>query len=521
MRLVKIAPFLAGLLAPWPAFAQPDAGDDSESSESGVGAYSDVPVGPFQMVPPPVNGPRLGEGDGDWTLRYGGFLRGGYHGSFGQRTDANGNSFNAVHIPGTLPDNVWNTWLVTNAQPTSWGSFSLTLGTNTISTGMYFGAWAHAPQAASPGMTTWAEGTMAFGPWVTLRSNSLFGSKFRGEVSIGNAGRSYGQAGKYDLGPYGTTAVGGVWSYGELMALERDFGDYTLRLEHSIGANPGDNNLVSTTVVHHAHLIGTYKDTVRTGLHYFGVYAKDERNTTRSEPDGTISAVGADLRLNNTLIGDFFIGGGHVRLDHARHVGPAFVVANVAGGQAFMDNFLGADTTLTRKTPEGVIQNYGTGALTNVMVQYDFSLAAFKQYPTPFWGDAADLRISLFGLGTKVRSTDPDWDNVLKVKAGVDVLYAFLPWLGFACRYDYVMANVDKPEQTFQVISPRMVFRTSFGSHEQIMLQYSHYTYASDSQGQVLGPRMPSAGLMSPSAVGQPDKPYDANVVGIAAQMWY
>jgi hypothetical protein len=511
MRPVKFAFFIAGLLAPLPALAQLDQPDDGTQS-SGPGAYSDVPVGPFNMLPPPVNGPRLGEGDVDWTMNYSGFLRGGYHASFGARTDSNGNTFDAYHIPGTLPDNIWNTWLLTNAQPTSWGSFSLTLGTNTISTGMYFGAWAHAPQPASPSMTQWAEGTMAFGPWVTLRSNSLFGSKFRGEISLGNAGRSYGQAGKYDLGPYGTTAVGGVWAYGELVALEKDFGDYTLRLEDSLGANPGDNNLVATTVVHHAHLIAKYKETVRAGLHYFAISAKDERYTTRGEPDGGITALGADLRLNNTLIGDFFLGGGFVKLDHSRHVGPAFVVSNVAGGQAFMDNFLGADVSLP---------NYGTGSLANLMIQYDFSLAALKQYPTPFWGDAADLRISVFGLGTKVRSTDPDWDNVLKVKVGADMLYAFLPWLGFAVRYDRVMPNVDSPEQTFQVISPRVVLRTSFGSHEQIMLQYSHYFYGTDADGRVTGPRLPSAFPMAPSAVGRPNQPYDADVVGIAAQMWY
>jgi len=44
-------------------------------------------------------------------------------------------------------------------------------------------------------------------------------------------------------------------------------------------------------------------------------------------------------------------------------------------------------------------------------------------------------------------------------------------------RYDWVQPNMDDSTHSFMVFSPRLVFRTAFVTHEQIMLQYQYYTY--------------------------------------------
>jgi hypothetical protein len=507
MRPVNYAFYLAGLLSPLPAFAQ-------ASGPPPVGPSSDV-LDPFTILAPPLNGPRLGEGDDDWTMRYTGYLAGAQHGSLGYKWDANtGHVTHPFHIPALIPDNLYGTWTSTGVQPSSWAHFSLMLGTSLIETGMTAGAWTHAPQSQAPGQSQWAEGVMAFTPWVTVRTNDLYGSKIRADMTIGGAGGGYGQAGKYDSGPYGTTAVGNVGAFGVRAAVEKDFGDITLRLEYGLGANgyPG-NATLATSVVNHGHIITRYQnDKIRTGVHYYSVVAQDDRVITGKEPDGSIKAFGADLRLGNLPFGDFFIGGGHVILDHVMHIGGGFSTVNVGDGQGFMNNFLGTDTT---------IKDAGTGTLTNLMAQYEFSSGALERYPGAFWGDGPDLHIRVFGVGTKVRSVDPLWNKKLKIKGGADAVYSFSPYMAVGLRYDRVMPDMDDQVQNFNIITPSILLRSGYNAHEKITINYSRYIYGKKADGSIPGPQMPNPTILQANQTGDPMHLYDENVFGIMGSMWF
>src|SRR4029079_2567020 len=103
--------------------------------------------------------------------------------------------------------------------------------------------------------------------------------------------------------------------------------------------------------------------------------------------------------------------------------------------------------------------------------EYNISWAKFLYHPEPFWGEGPDLITSVFSnVGSVMQSEDPDFDGRKMVKAGAEVTYRFLPWVGVSGRYDHVVPNSKDKEETFDVISPKLLFKADWNSHEQITL---------------------------------------------------
>jgi hypothetical protein len=98
-----------------------------------------------------------------------------------------------------------------------------------------------------------------------------------------------------------------------------------------------------------------------------------------------------------------------------------------------------------------------------------------------------------------------------------------LPWLGLGGRYDVVEPNLDNSTESFSVISPRIIFRTAFVTHEQLLIQYSRYFYGSDYRP-MLGPQPGSmSGSQFPynSQNGASGLGVDKNAAQIAAIIWF
>ncbi len=178
------------------------------------------------------------------------------------------------------------------------------------------------------------------------------------------------------------------------------------------------------------------------------------------------------MRFNGGIYGELFLGGSYVKVSQALHVDGTLQVVHVAGGQAMMDNFLG---DVASGPPGSHNSNYGTGSLKNILVQYDYSFGTLARYPEDFWGNGPDIKVQLFGLYTKVRSADPDWDNQDKLKFGAKVIYSPLSWLQGSMRFDRVIPNMNTDPnadpttqrvkalgQNFSVLSTRLTLRTSF-----------------------------------------------------------
>jgi hypothetical protein len=93
--------------------------------------------------------------------------------------------------------------------------------------------------------------------------------------------------------------------------------------------------------------------------------------------------------------------------------------------------------------------------------------------------------VALYGMLNKVKSdyrpTDKTiWgptDGNLKLKFGADLQYHATPSLTAAIRFDRLQPNSEVPEQSFAVISPRLVFTSNWVTREQLTFQYSRYLY--------------------------------------------
>jgi hypothetical protein len=487
--------------------------------------------GPFTMVPPPVHGPAYGEGvSDDFTLTYHGYLSAPMLVTLGEKrpqstaADKAGTPIHSLNL--NLPDAVYNTWLQTYAQPGAWGSFTMGIGTSHVQGTVLIGAWNFNQGQQTPQNAAYAQTALSFYPGLRFIVDDLFQSKTRMELRLGGTGGRYGTAGKYDSGVYGTPIVGGIFGLGQLVALERDFGDLRLGIEEGVGVNGhGANGPLGTTMTGHTHLLFNYKnDTLKGGVHYMVAWTQDERQAPR-DPDGSIKIIGADMRFNGGVFGELFVGGSFVKLTHAQHVDGSIQTVHVSGGQAFMDNYLGTDPT-----PE-TGNDHATGSLRNFEVQYDYSFGALARYPENFWGDGPDLKFTLFGLFTQVGSFDPVWDHVKKLKFGAQVVYSPLSWFSTGLRVDRVIPSMDTdinapPEepirsvgQNFSILSPKITLRSQFAAHETVSFQYSHYFYGTKADGTPGIPVTPKPDLMQIS--GNPLKPFDSDVFSIQGTMWF
>jgi hypothetical protein len=131
----------------------------------------------------------------------------------------------------------------------------------------------------------------------------------------------------------------------------------------------------------------------------------------------------------------------------------------------------------------------GTGSVDSVLAQYEFSLTNFLQMSEEggqkFWGEGSDLKVAIYGMLNKVKSdyrpVDPTiWgptDGNLKVKYGADIQYHATPSLTAALRVDRLQPNSEVPEQSFSILSPRLVFTSNWVTREQLTFQYSRYLY--------------------------------------------
>ncbi|HMF39738.1 MAG TPA: hypothetical protein VKQ32_03530, partial [Polyangia bacterium] len=194
---------------------------------------------------------------------------------------------------------------------------------------------------------------------------------------------------------------------------------------------------------------------------------------------------------------------------NAIYLQDAIEVLHSFGGWQLHDNYFGS--------PGGT--DPVTGTIDTVEFQYSFSWGALFWYPQAFWGQAADLVTTVFGMYNKVDAPmNPANPHVTKLKFGAEATYLPLSWFGIGGRYDAVQPDRSDSEQNFSVLSPRLYFRTDFVTHEQIMVQYSRYFY-----GNAYMPGDPRGGGMYPynSQTGAAHMGVDKNAAQIAAIIWF
>jgi hypothetical protein len=366
--------------------------------------------------------------------------------------------------------------------------------------------------------------------------------------------------------------IGATGAVGETLGLETDLGDSTFRLEHGFGGNPYVNDTtLGSSLLHHAHLFYGYKQNFKVGLHYMTAWTTDERParpnglqqtvvnnvstyagiTDQYNPitEGRMTVFGADMRANAGILGSLFVGGSIIKASHADTVAPLIYVLNTVGGRGLRDNFLGGD---------------GTGTITSVLAQYDYSFVTLARYlahyPPSYWTNGPDLTLSLFGTLSKIKAdayplyqtgavagtfdktggtkTAPT-DGETKMKFGGELLYSALPYLTLGARFDRVLpwskTKADLPPgESFSVISPKLQVKTNFFSRETLTFQYSHYYYGKSDAGVLMadaqyqgrgtaantanGPLLPA---LNSTTSPVENVPYDKDLFYMAATMWW
>ena len=340
-----------------------------------------------------------------------------------------------------------------------------------------------------------------------------------GDVSlvVGSFSNRYGTAGKYDAGMYETYLFGRTKAAGETLTARVDLTpELSLLVEHGIGAkldvipfdtiNPRPDYLPfpgpvpqGSTFLHHAHLGFEYDKKLRVTGHYLTSWTPDDNPApgVKSDP-GRLTVMGAEAKLRGGVAGDGYVGFSHIRAEDILPLADAIEVLHSAGGWQFKNNYFGRFDPRSSMTPPD-----DTGAVDSVVLQYSLSIGRLVRYPTRFSGNGPDLTLTLFGMFNNV-----DSENFAhqKLKYGAEVIYSPLEVLAFGARGDQVQPDMDDSRQSFAVLSPKLILRTSFIAHERVLLQYSRYF-----NGEAAYPAFPYNRL--PEA--------DRDVLMLSASMWW
>jgi hypothetical protein len=415
--------------------------------------------------------------------------------------------------------------------------------------------------------------------YVTLTPH--LGAHIRIKTKIGAFWNKYGMSGKYDAGKYDTYLFGRTHVMGEVIEAEADAGDLTFRLSEGFGVkdeelefSPITYPFPGFTMVPHAHAGVSYKKIIDFNAHIIYALSQDARvenvplggdgvagegpvsPANPIDPDGHIGVTGAEVRFSGGVFGELYAGYSHVFAAEAQEVGPAIEPISSLGGYSggpgqpgsAVPAAMGVSPTTDYYGPNGIVDNYlgscpkctaaqlGTGQIDTVLVQYDFSFGYLwrktKNHNADFRGDGPDVRMSLFGEYQSVSSTDvgtngmPEnplvGDGVKKLKYGTDIVVSPVPWLGLGVRADYVQPTNKDLHESFGVLSPKIIFRSSYLSHEEVTAQYSHYFDGADVMPQ--GPNGPLPFSGGPGCAPNPSwtcSVPDKNVFGVKATMWW
>jgi hypothetical protein len=525
--------------APSPATAPAPEAADSTTTEAAVSgqatvtgdtaAASGVVSGAAATGSPSARGNEAAIKGAEWEMEFHGYLRAPMRVGLGKRDNPlEGQSSTTYHYP-VLPDDQYLSWQFTSHNKKDWAEVFLSYGTP-------YAKGVVAMQGFNFTDASWNLSNAQFGisqGYVHLTPDLGY-ENFRLEAKAGAFWARYGLAGKWDAGEYDTYLFGRTHVMGALSRVEFDVDDANmLWFEAGVGAkrpNPTQFNNARFTLLAHGHVGLRLGMGIELSGHYMHAFAKEEDRIVQppnpppmgGEPspyrapnypssvmgakDGSLATMGVDARMELGAFGFAYLGFSHIKAKEALVIAPAIEVLHAYGGGEFQngvtDNYLGpscrgiSNPTLNsgpfltnRESPKNAAPDTaavpgcsrGNGSVNSVLAQWEFSLQNFLQQSAggqKFWGDGQDLKATLYGMFNKVSSDVPLYDGNTKLKYGADVQAQIMPWLTFATRFDRVQPNSDIAEQSFAILSPRLVFKSTFNTREQISIQYSRYFYS-------------------------------------------
>jgi hypothetical protein len=521
------APAEAAAVEPQTDRASPQPKRRGKSTQLGLSPQS------TEVAPPSAGPPSVAEAPtSNWGFRFHGFFRGPMRLSMGTEP-GRGVQF---HAPPVTPDLNYTTWSFTNNNPGPWGEMLFQYGNNRVTM---------TTAIASYNITSggWRELQDQFGidrAFLTLNFPDALGDVGMMVWNVGVFGDRYGAMGKYDGGAYDTYMIGRTRIAGATGIFDLDLTDsFKLVVEGGGGAKmdvqvwhkspypswqpfPGHAQM-GTTMLAHAHVGGVFAQVLTLTGHYMYTWTKDAMRTDMNRipeeqngpgapyaaRDGSMRILGVDLRLDGRWLGDGYLGFSSIKTANVGVLSDTIEVIHSQGGWQYQANYT---------------SSYGDSTVNSIGLQYTFSLAAFLRRPQEWWGQGPDFTIQVFGMYNRISGLAATNEPAMaflgksKLKLGTQLLYTPLTFMSGGVRFDSVQPNMDDRTHSFWVLSPRLLFRTAFVTHEQVMIQYQYYScgswYRNDPTASLPFPYGQSGNLWVPL---QPDK----HTLTIAASMWW
>jgi hypothetical protein len=330
--------------------------------------------------------------------------------------------------------------------------------------------------------------------------------QLRVDARIGAFSDGYGGAGEYDAGRYQTWLFGQTHLVGERVRVEVEtpIDGLTAWAEQGLGGKqpmPSEYNNARFTLLHHEHGGLRIAQVVTLGGHAVNAWSEE----------GGITIGGFDVRVDHGRLGHLYLGGSRLHARRAQTVAGVIDVIHSFGGGEF-------DLGIVHNYLDGPDQrSRGTGTVWTALGQLDASLARLL-LGRPRWTPGRDLTLSAWGMGNLVASNDPDMDGVTKLKYGTELGFVATSMFTFAARVDRVEPNSAIPSQSFLVLTPQFIVRSSWFSNEQISLSYSRYVYA---QSECTPAEASSHCVQIPVPWGQERPTPDVDVFKLGVTMWW
>lgn len=439
----------------------------------------------------------------DWTFSYSGFMSASLEVSTAEReVPQEGQEKTVLHTLPVIIDE-YNSFTSTNARPGNWVNMNFSYGNDVVSSSVSINTY-------NPTQPTnfWQVGSQYFINNAFLRFRVPQIEGFRVGWTVGYFTNNYGTLGQYGGGLYTHAITGGPQGVGETVVVERDIADgVTLVFEHGLMGNAGGkapNDIVmgdgneadpawAASFTNHGHLgIVTGSTTQwQAQVHLMNTWSQDDRlqrNPLRNPPL-TNNEFPADLPTTREL-DESYVRDGRLTVAgfDAKMVSPTYGVLGV--GVSYIDGYysfplrgittFGGDPERLTNSWWGV-NSAGTGTLLVGGISYTMSVARLILAPDPFSGRAPDIVITTGATFGRTTSSDLEFDKRVRHKYGVDALYTVLPWLGFGLRLDRVVPSSKNDRQTYHVVAPRILFKTDWGSRENITLGYVKWFFGPES----------------------------------------
>jgi hypothetical protein len=430
----------------------------------------------------PFSAPTLGD---DWTFNFWGYMSAALRVGQGERLNPTSQQYETTfHTYPRIVD-AYGQFEGTNAPQGSWVDLTFEYGNNRVTSHVKISTWKPAEGA----------------DWTPMGSQNFFQQAYLTfkipvaslnlKWNVGAFQNTYGGLGQYDVGRYNAAIIGNPFGVGETLTAQYELGArYTLFVEDGfmgrlgktpVGAPPivsidgAFNSSLPSSWVHHAHAGIARHGIVPVvfGLHYLYNFAQDERDqqddprtpfvNEGNRPDPHMTILGADLRMIDNYLGN---AAAAVSYADAKD-------ATLLTGMNYYGAYTGESLTKRFLGPMGG----GTGKMTVVGLEYNVALFRLFRYPVELSPNGSELFASFFANFVKIDSVDPDFNGKFMWKAGTEWTWRWLAWFQLSGRYDHVAPNSKDLQESFDVISPKLIFKSDWLSHETVTLSYTRWFY--------------------------------------------